>query len=64
MESNIEFKVGDKVKLKSGGEVMTIDKFPWNSLTGEYEKTKVECIWFVGTEFKRETIQITSLIHA
>ncbi|MBA7490827.1 hypothetical protein ES702_01370 [subsurface metagenome] len=40
-KSNQKFKIGDKVQLKSGGPIMTV-----NSIT---EKTgEIYCKWFVG----------------
>jgi uncharacterized protein YodC (DUF2158 family) len=63
MTTNNEFKVGDIVILKSGSPAMTIDKFVWNPLKGEYYTDKVECVWFVKTELKREVFQTSSLEH-
>lgn len=39
-----DFKVGDIVKLKSGGPAMTISKIS----TGPDNKISLECIWFIG----------------
>lgn len=45
-----EFKVGDTVRLNSGGPLMTVEGF------GTYDgEQKVQCVWFVKTETKRGT---------
>ena len=41
-----EFKKGDIVQLKSGGDKMTIDSFVWNPTTDKYETNRVNCVWF------------------
>ncbi len=63
MTTNNEFKVGDIVVLKSGSTAMTIDKFVWNPLKGEYYTDKVEFVWFVKAELKREVFQTSSFEH-
>ncbi|WP_126247753.1 YodC family protein [Chitinophaga rhizosphaerae] len=56
------FKIGDQVRLKSGGPRMTIEditkKFPKDPFTGKYN-----CIWFLNDElkvhsFEEETIEL------
>ena len=42
---------------------MTIDKFVWNPLKGEYYTDKVEFVWFVKAELKREVFQTSSFEH-
>ena len=44
----MEIKVGDTVELKSGGPVMTVNKFvlPDNNSTGSDSIEQVECVWF------------------
>jgi uncharacterized protein YodC (DUF2158 family) len=44
----MDFKVGDIVKLKSGGPKMTIEKTgPLNSNNAE---TGIHCVWFVNIQ--------------
>lgn len=51
----MNFKVGDVVKLKSGGQAMTV------SFVGEKEFSHgakvqiVECTWFEGKKLNKET---------
>lgn len=40
----LKFKLGDTVRLKSGGPVMTVN--------GYVEAQKLQCAWFVETENK------------
>ena len=51
-----EFKAGDVVKLKSGGEKMTIKHigFPYED--------QIECQWFFGKEVKLECFYPSMLI--
>lgn len=45
--TNQKFKIGDLVKLKSGGMTMTINKDKeWNAAKGVYNYEKVHCAWF------------------
>jgi uncharacterized protein YodC (DUF2158 family) len=44
--------VGDTVKLKSGGPLMTVD-YRWDE--------KVDCTWFEGTENRRASFSTASL---
>jgi uncharacterized protein YodC (DUF2158 family) len=49
-----EFKIGDLVKLKSGGPVMTVDTLSHDG--------KVYCVWYqhdgyLGREFQAETLE-------
>jgi uncharacterized protein YodC (DUF2158 family) len=43
-----QLQVGDIVKLKSGGPDMTVESFD-DSIVGMY----VNCVWFDGSEVKR-----------
>jgi uncharacterized protein YodC (DUF2158 family) len=45
-----ELKVGDVVRLKSGGPKMTVMEFKWNPLKNIYETDKPICVWFDGTK--------------
>ena len=47
-ESNQEFKIGDKVQLKSGGPIMTIVFFDGKGL--------LKCSWFTHDDEVREGI--------
>lgn len=42
----MEFKIGDKVQLNSGGPVMTISKIVVKDNVGNTRAEIVECIWF------------------
>ncbi len=46
------FKVGDVVRLKSGGSRMTIEK-----VDGDY----VSCVWFEGAKMERATFLYDTL---
>ena len=48
------FQPGDKVVLKSGGPVMTVDH-------GTYDNGKHRCQWFVGDKLEDEIFAPTSL---
>jgi uncharacterized protein YodC (DUF2158 family) len=54
-----EIKKGDKVKLKSGGPVMTVESIDGNN---------IDCIWFdltpTGFIFKRQTLDVATLIKS
>jgi uncharacterized protein YodC (DUF2158 family) len=50
MDTRVEIKVGDVVRLKSGGPLMTIDEHS-NKVNGHHEK--FTCVWFVDN--KRES---------
>jgi len=45
-KSNQELKIGDLVKLKSGGPAMTVDNIQENG--------QIYCRWFVGREAREE----------
>jgi len=47
-----QFKVGDVVKLKSGGPAMTVS---------ELAVTQVWCMWFEGTEQKQAIFPVDAL---
>jgi uncharacterized protein YodC (DUF2158 family) len=58
MASGKEFKVGDIVKLKSGGPDMTVEG--WNAYHGAYD-----CQWFAGKKldtglFKFESLELVT----
>jgi len=46
------FKVGDVVKLKSGGSRMTVS---------DIDGTDVTCVWFEGTKTQRDTFPAGTL---
>lgn len=47
-----EIKEGDKVQLKSGGQVMTVDGISGNV---------AQCVWFDGNTSKREKFNLVIL---
>lgn len=48
-----QFEVGDMVKLKSGGEKMTIEEIEDDSY--------VSCVWFEGSQVQRGTFAAATL---
>ena len=57
-----DFKQGDVVILKSGGQSMTIDSFVYNQVKGTYYTDRVVCIWFdEDSKLQRENFQTVSL---
>ncbi len=52
METQIEFKVGDKVMLKTGGVVMSIE---------EFKDDMVVCVWNEKGRQKRDSFKIDVL---
>ena len=58
-------KVGDVVKLKSGGPLMTIQEIDhWGIVYsgGNYPKDQAKCFWFDGNEMKEGIFKLDSLI--
>lgn len=43
---NMELKVGDVVRLKSGGPEMTVIEFPLKIAHGENDSSRSICQWF------------------
>lgn len=60
MSNQKRFKVGDMVRLKSGGPDMTINEVITN-LDGE-EKGKYRCQWFAGKKLDSGLFPLESLI--
>lgn len=48
----MEFKVGDTVQLKSGGEVMTVEGV---------SAAQVDCVWFNAKKVERATFDARTL---
>ena len=42
----MDFKIGDVVRLKSGGYEMTVAQYPFKTMDGVEYPEKVECKWF------------------
>lgn len=42
----MELKVGDVVRLKSGGPAMTVKAYPFKTIDGRTHSDMVECEWF------------------
>jgi uncharacterized protein YodC (DUF2158 family) len=57
-------KVGDTVKLKSGGPVMTASTDAYKPYGAQTAKSMVSCQWFVGEDVKSADFPEDSLEHA
>jgi uncharacterized protein YodC (DUF2158 family) len=62
MTNEQSFKIGDVVRLKSGGPKMTIDRFTFNHATKKDNKDIVECVWFDNLKLNREIFNVSVLI--
>lgn len=62
MENHTEIKLGDLVRLKSGGPQMTTERFKRNFLTHEYSKNEILCTWFKGEEKNSEYFNVVALV--
>ena len=51
------FQIGDTVRLKSGGPLMTVD----NIDVGDDTEATVTCIWFEETESKERQFKASTL---
>jgi uncharacterized protein YodC (DUF2158 family) len=51
------FKIGDTVRLKSGGPLMTVE----NVDAGDGPEVLITCIWFENTEGKEEQFKALTL---
>jgi uncharacterized protein YodC (DUF2158 family) len=56
-----EFKVGDVVRLKSGGPRMTIEELGDYSTMGVAGHDQAKCVWFEGTKHLRGVFEFASL---
>ena len=50
-----KFEIGDKVQLKSGGPVMTIEKID--------NEEKIQCVWFKDVELESANFMQDTLEH-
>ena len=58
----MEFKIGDVVRLKSGGPDMTVEKYPHETIDGVQCFDKVDCRWFnEETHLKHATFNVEIL---
>ncbi len=57
----MEIKKGDVVTLKSGGPDMSVEEFEWNAISGTFNNNKVDCVWFVDDELRKNTFDISVL---
>lgn len=46
-----DFKIGDSVKLKSGGPKMTVQSLEPKTKDGRVVENSIECIWFVDNDY-------------
>ncbi len=62
-------KVGDVVRLKSGGPVMTVEHDPLANPDLDYiadeiaHKVRVTCTWFEGSELRVDRFHPHALMH-
>ena len=57
--SRISFNMGDTVRLKSGGPVMTVTFVKTES--GNRTYLVAECVWFDGTDVKEKSFNTETL---
>ena len=57
MESGDKFKLGDLVRLKSGGPTMTV-----NALGHVVRAGQVTCVWFVGNKHNTAVFEENALV--
>lgn len=60
----MEFNKGDVVELKSGSPKMTVDGFGRELMTGNEDKERVRCVWFVDTKKESSEFNTNSLKKA
>lgn len=56
-----KFKIGDFVKLKSGGPEMLVDELVWNPLNNTYKEIVI-CVWSKGDDILKETFNTENLM--
>lgn len=54
-------KKGDKVRLKSGGPVMTVKQYPYKLIDGTLVESKALCEWFDNDDLHNSTFEIEVL---
>ncbi|MGL4596288.1 MAG: YodC family protein [Bacteroidia bacterium] len=47
------FNIGDKVRLKSGSDVMTVESF---------KDDQIYCVWYINNEFSRNSFPAATLV--
>lgn len=57
----MDFNKGDVVELKSGSPKMTVNGFGRELMTGNEDKERVICVWFVGTKKESSEFNKASL---
>lgn len=57
----MELKVGDVVKLKSGGPEMTVCEYPFVLIDDSKDFGRANCDWFVDGALKHGTFKIEEL---
>ena len=57
--NNTEFNIGDTVRLKSGGTIMSVQ---WICV-GEYEIDQVVCVWHEGRKPRQKHYNKNILVH-
>jgi len=59
------FKVGDTVRLKSGGPLMTISEIgSWDYSSEGSQNNEAMCVWFVGNKKNDAVFKLEILVIA
>lgn len=57
----MDLKVGDVVRLKSGGPEMTVQSYPYPMLDGK-DDSKAECVWFEEVKLHKSVFKVDELL--
>ena len=56
----MDLKVGDVVRLKSGGPEMTVQSYPYPMIDGK-DGSKAECVWFEEVRLHKSVFKVGEL---
>lgn len=57
----MDLKVGDVVRLKSGGPEMTVRSYPYSMMDGK-DDSKAECVWFEEVKLHKSVFNVDELL--